>query len=351
MSLIETRGLTKSYRQPDKAPGLAGSVRHLFNRRFTERVVVDHVDLDIEEGESVAYVGANGAGKSTTVKMLSGILVPTSGEVRIKGLVPHRERMAVAQHIGVLFGQRTQLWWDLTVRDSLDVLRDIYGIAPDTYRRRLAYFDEVLELGRMLPVVARRLSLGERMRADIAAALLHSPSVVYLDEPTIGLDVAVKHRLRQFLRELTDDGTALMLTSHDLADIEGICRRLVIIDKGRIIFDGALRHLMDTHARDRILHIETAGPADLDALRVALDRAVVSEGDAPHRFRIRFDRFTTTAGQVVAAVNSVVEIVDFSVDEPAIEDVIRRVYAGEVDVQGAVGGAAQGVVDAEAGHG
>jgi ABC-2 type transport system ATP-binding protein len=334
MALVEARALTKVFRSPDKEPGFGAAVKHLFVRRFKEKLAVDHVDLSIEAGEAVAYVGPNGAGKSTTVKLLSGILVPTSGEVRIGGIVPHRDRMANARRIGVLFGQRTQLWWDLPVAESLEVLRDMYGVDRATYTRRLKRFDEVLELGEILPSLGRRLSLGQRMRADLAAALIHGPDVVYLDEPTIGLDIAVKDRVRAFLRSLRDEGTTIMLTSHDLRDIEDVCRRLVIIDGGRIIFDGDLTALTDEYAQDRLLHVQTAAPVSLDALRRSLPGATVTPEEGPLRFSVRFNRFDMTAGQIVTALAPLAELVDFHVDEPSIEDVIRRVYSGELTVSG-----------------
>ena len=330
MALVEARGLTKVFRRPDKPPGLKGALRQLVVRRFTEKVAVDRVDLAIDAGEAVAYVGPNGAGKSTTVKLLSGILVPTAGEVHVGGVQPHRDRIANAHRIGVLFGQRTQLWWDLPVADSLEVLRDMYGIDRATYARRLKRFDEVLELGEILPSLGRRLSLGQRMRADLAAALIHGPEVVYLDEPTIGLDIAVKDRVRAFLRSLRDEGTTIMLTSHDLRDIEDVCRRLVIIDGGRIIFDGALTALKDEFARERILHVEAAADVPLGAVQASLGGATVTAGDSPRRFSVRFNRFELTAGQVVAALTGHAELVDFHVDEPSIEDVVRRVYSGEL---------------------
>ncbi|MGI5238237.1 ABC transporter ATP-binding protein [Dactylosporangium sp. CA-139066] len=332
MALVEARELTKVFRRPDKDPGLGGAVKHLFTRRFTDKVAVDNVNLSIEAGEAVAYVGPNGAGKSTTVKLLSGILVPTSGEVRIDGLSPRKDRIAVSHRIGVLFGQRTQLWWDLPVSESLAVLRDVYGIDHGTYRRRLARFDEVLDLGDVLPVLGRKLSLGQRMRADLAAALLHAPPVVYLDEPTIGLDLAVKDRVREFFRTVRDEGTTVMLTSHDLGDIEGFCRRLVIIDSGRIIFDGDLEAVKDAFARERILNIETESAVPLDRLREALPGAAVEPGEDPTRFAVRFDRFAMTAGQAVTALAPLTNLVDFHVDEPSIEDVIRRVYSGELEL-------------------
>jgi len=240
VSILEARGLTKVFRQPDKRPGLRGSLRHLVRPQWNERVAVDGIDLTVEAGEAVAYVGPNGAGKSTTVKMLTGILVPTAGTVRVGGVVPHQDRIANARQIGVVFGQRSQLWWDLPVRDSLELLRDMHGVSPSAYERSLARLDEVLRIGEVMSTVARKLSLGQRMRADLAAALIHEPSIVYLDEPTIGLDIAVKDRVRTFVRQLVASGTTVMLTTHDLADIEDICKRLVIIDEGRIVYDGDL---------------------------------------------------------------------------------------------------------------
>ncbi|WP_434444022.1 ABC transporter ATP-binding protein [Lentzea sp. E54] len=330
MPIVEALNLTKVFRRPEKGPGLAGALKHLVTRRYREKVAVDGVDLSIEAGEAVAYVGPNGAGKSTTVKLLSGILVPTSGTVRIDGLHPQRDRMAIAHRIGVLFGQRTQLWWDLPVGESFAVLRDMYGVDHATYRRRLARFDEVLELGEILPTLGRKLSLGQRMRADLAAALLHGPRVVYLDEPTIGLDLAVKSRVHEFFRVLRDEGTTVMLTSHDLADIEGFCHRLVIIDSGRIIFDGALEAVKDEFARERVLHVETEKPVPLNALRASLPSAEITVEDVPTHYAVRFDRFAMTAGQAITALAGLANIVDVRVDEPNIEDVIRRVYSGEL---------------------
>jgi ABC-2 type transport system ATP-binding protein len=318
---------------------LAGSVKHLFTRRYTDMVAVADIDLSVQAGEAVAYVGPNGAGKSTTVKLLSGILVPSAGEVRVGGVVPHLDRIANARQIGVLFGQRTQLWWDLPVRESLALLRDMYGISNADFRDRLAHFDEVLDIGDLLPVVARKLSLGQRMRADLAAALLHRPRIVYLDEPTIGLDISVKDRVRAFLRQLCLDGTTLMLTTHDLGDIEDVCQRIVIIDGGRIIYDGAIADVKDGFARQRQLHVQFAGePGDpearptLSTVATLLPDVEVIEGLASGDFTIRFDRFTLTAAQVMAALLPLGEIADFRLDEPSIEDVIRKVYAGDLQL-------------------
>lgn len=330
MPIIEANGLTKTFRRPVKREGLGGSVAHLFTRRFTDHVAVDHVNLTIEPGEAVAYVGPNGAGKSTTIKLLTGILVPSAGEVRVAGVVPHRERTANARNIGVLFGQRTQLWWDLPVRESLALLRDLYDVSRADYAARLEHFDHVLGLGELLPLVARKLSLGQRMRADLAAALLHRPRVVYLDEPTIGLDISVKDRVRAFLRELCADGTTLMLTTHDLGDIEDVCQRIVIIDEGRIIFDGSIAQVKDSFARRRQLHVDFTAAVPAGRLAELLPGAEI-EGEAT-AFTIGFDRFTHTAAEVMTALLAAGEVADFRLDEPAIEDVIRRVYAGDLDL-------------------
>jgi ABC-2 type transport system ATP-binding protein len=333
MALIETRGLTKVFRQPVKDPGLSGSLKHLVTRQYKDHVAVSGIDLAIEPGEAVAYVGPNGAGKSTTIKMLTGILVPTSGEVRVAGLVPHKQRIDNARNIGVVFGQRTQLWWDIPVRESLGLLRDIFDVPRDVYLERVARFTELLELEEILPSIARRLSLGQRMRADLAAALLHNPKILYLDEPTIGLDIAVKDRVRAFIRQLVaESGTTVLLTTHDLGDIEDICKRIVIIDEGRVIYDGELQAVKDTFARERSMHFYAREAVSLEAIRERLDGVEVLPGETPEELQVRFDRFDTTAGDVVGAVMAVADIVDVRIDEPAIEDVVRKVYAGQLDL-------------------
>jgi ABC-2 type transport system ATP-binding protein len=263
--------------------------------------------------------------------MLAGILVPTAGSVSVAGLTPHLQRIPNARNIGVLFGQRSQLWWDLPVRESLALLRDMYDLSPQFYSERLERLDHVLGLGELLGVMARKLSLGQRMRADLAAALLHSPKIVYLDEPTIGLDIAVKDRVRDFLRELRLDGTTLMLTTHDLGDIEDVCERIIIIDEGRKIFDGPLAAMKDSFARTRRMHLHlgTVDEALIEKVSDRLPLTEVAAGSGPHEITITFDRFRFTAGQIVSAVLEVAEVGELHLDEPAIEDVVRKVYAGE----------------------
>jgi ABC-2 type transport system ATP-binding protein len=330
MPLVEAQGLTKIFRRPQKDPGLRAALKHLLRPRFTDYRAVDGIDLSIEAGEAVAYVGPNGAGKSTTIKLLTGILVPTSGWIKVAGLTPHADRLRNARNIGVLFGQRSQLWWDLPVRESLRLLRDMYGLPSAFYAQRIERLDEVLGLSELMPVLARKLSLGQRMRADLAATLLHRPQIIYLDEPTIGLDISVKDRVREFLRELQADGTTLMLTTHDLGDIEDVCERIVIIDEGAKIFDGPLAQMKDRFARVRTMHLQLVSPIAAEKISSRLPGADVTEGEGPHDISVSFDRFTHTAGQIVAAVLEVAEVGELHLDEPAIEDVVRKVYAGEL---------------------
>ncbi|WP_438432181.1 ABC transporter ATP-binding protein [Gorillibacterium sp. sgz500922] len=346
MSQIEVRELSKEFRQAIKKPGLKGAVQHLFTQQYRDKLAVDRINLTIEQGEAVAYVGPNGAGKSTTLKMLTGILVPTSGSVRIDGLDPHKDRIRNAQKIGAVFGQRTQLWWDIPVSESFSLIRDIYEIPEPVYRENLAIFTELLDLNDYIHLSGRKLSLGQRMRADLAAALLHNPEIVYLDEPTIGLDVAVKEKIRGFIKHINrEHRTTIMLTTHDLGDIEDLCRRLVIIDKGRIIYDGELQAVKDAFARERVLHVQLKEPAP--GLTEVLGRLPgVSLGEADRRAiesggkqaAVAFDRFLISAGDVAGAVLRAAEIVDFRIDEPSIEQIIRRVYAGEIDLAQAAKG-------------
>jgi ABC-2 type transport system ATP-binding protein len=347
MPLIEARGLTKKFRQAVKEPGLVGSVQHFFTRQYREKLAVDHIELDVEAGESVAYLGPNGAGKSTTIKMLTGILVPTSGRLVVDGLVPYEKRQQNARNIGVVFGQRTQLWWDIPVVESFNLARDMYEIPAARYKANLAQFTELLGLGDFLNVPAAKISLGQRMRADLCMALLHDPPVLYLDEPTIGLDIAVKDSVRRFVRSMVAErGTTVMLTTHDLGDIEDICKRIVIIDNGRIIHDGDLGALKDTYARDRVLHFDLARPPEsMEAICAGLPACSLRTDGLS--LSVRFDRFQFAAGEIAAAVMPNVEVVDFRIDEPEVEDLIRKVYLGQLDVSGAAAEGATGEPAAE----
>jgi ABC-2 type transport system ATP-binding protein len=243
---IVAKRLTKKYRVPVREPGLAGGLRAVVAPRHTEKVAVAGLDLMVGRGEMLALLGPNGAGKSTTIKMLCGILTPTSGAVTVSGLVPHADRVENARHIGVVFGQRSQLWRDLPARQSLEVLRDIYGLSQAEYDQRIAEFDRILELGEFWNTRARQLSLGQRVRCDLAAALLHDPPVVFLDEPTIGMDVVVKEQVREFLRDqVTRRGRTVLLTTHDMTEISRLTERVVLIHHGRLMYDGTVRGLWE----------------------------------------------------------------------------------------------------------
>lgn len=331
MAFIQVENLTKEFKQAVKKPGLSGALRHIFAPNYTEKLAVDHINLEIEKGETVAYVGPNGAGKSTTIKMLTGVLVPTSGRITVDGLIPCKQRMENAQKIGVVFGQRTQLWWDIPVSESLSLLKDIYEIPDAVYRQNMERFVEMLGLNEFMHLSARKISLGQRMRADLAAAMLHNPQVIYLDEPTIGLDIAVKVKIRDFIKQINrENGTTIMLTTHDLDDIEDICKRLVIIDQGKIIYDGELEAVKDAFATDRTIHftVKSEIPA-LSEIVSQMEAAVLEENQALN-FSIRFNRFKMTAGEIISTVIKHGEVADIRIDEPQIEQIIRQVYSGDL---------------------
>ncbi len=311
--IIETEGLGRDFK-----------VRDGLRRRTV--VAVDDLGLRIEPGEAVGYIGANGAGKSTTIKMLTGILVPTRGTVTTCGLRPVVDRRRLAREVGVVFGQRTQLWWDLPVRESLRILAAIHSLGAAAERERTDELVDRLELAEFLGTPVRQLSLGQRMRAEVAAALLHSPRLVILDEPTIGLDVLSKQRLREFLvTERRVHGTTLLLTTHDMGDVERLCDRILLVDRGSLVFDGTLQGLSRTVGAERVLVVDLAEPT-ADLADVPDTRHLGSEGSGL-RQRLAFDPDVTTAARVLAALTGRAEVVDLAVDEPDVEEIVRRVYA------------------------
>jgi ABC-2 type transport system ATP-binding protein len=294
-------------------------------RRRSRREVhaVDDISFTVERGEVVGYIGPNGAGKSTTIKMLTGILVPSGGSIRVAGVDPSRHRLKLAKRIGVVFGQRTTLWWDLPLKDSFAVLQKMYDVPRARHTENLATFVELLDLGDLLDVPVRQLSLGQRMRGDIAAALLHDPEIVYLDEPTIGLDIISKAKLREFLQQINAERrTTVILTTHDLDDIEALCSRVMVIDHGHKVYDGTLTGLRSSQTAPRTLVVDLAasmGP-------IAIDGAEVVKVDGPRQW-LSFPA-GTSAAPLVAQVAANYPLVDLSVAEPSIEEVIARIYAG-----------------------
>jgi viologen exporter family transport system ATP-binding protein len=292
-------------------------------RRAREVVrAVDGVSFSVSRGEMLGYVGPNGAGKSTTIKMLTGVLVPTSGRIDVGGCLPSRERVALARRIGVVFGQRSLLWWDLPLADSFELLRHLYRVPAADHRRRLADCVERLDLGSFLATPVRQLSLGQRIRGELTAALLHGPELLFLDEPTIGLDVVSKEQVRRFLAELNSrDGTTVLLTTHDLDDIERLCSRLLIIDHGHVIYDGGLDALRDKYGEERTLVVDLAETRP----PVEVAHATVDKVDGPRQW-LRFRRDATTAATLIADVAARYPLRDLTLEEPAIEDIVRRIY-------------------------
>ncbi len=309
--MIEVDELTKSF--------VVGGGFRRRNRRTVR--AVDAISFRVERGELLGYLGPNGAGKSTTIKMLTGILVPSSGRVSVAGLDPSRRRIELAKRIGAMFGQRIQLWWDLPLVESFELLRHIYRVPADRYRANLARFRAVLDLDAFLETPVRQLSLGQRIRGELTAAMLHGPELLFLDEPTIGLDVVAKQRVREFLVEINrEDGVTVLLTTHDLGDIERLCSRLLVIDHGSLIWDGGIPELKERFGGERTLVVDLEEPAP----PLAVPGAVVERVDGPRQWL----RFRGSAAELTARVAQASRLVDLQIAEPDIEDIVRRIYGG-----------------------
>ena len=307
--MIEVDGLSKQF-----------VVRRGRLRR--ERVVVDAVkgvSFRVERGELLGYLGPNGAGKSTTIKMLTGILVPSGGRVSVAGLDPSRRRIELAKRIGAMFGQRIQLWWDLPLIDSFELLRHIYKVPAERHRQSLARFREVLDLDSFLHTPVRQLSLGQRIRGELTASMLHEPELLFLDEPTIGLDVVAKQRVRDFLVEINRErGVTVLLTTHDLGDIERLCKRLLVIDHGSLIWDGGIDELKRRYGDERVLIVDLEGPVP----PLQIEGAIVEKVDGPRQWL----RFRGPAAELTARVAASARLVDLQIAEPDIEEIVRRIY-------------------------
>ncbi len=320
--MIEVRNLSKSFKIYHHRKGFWGTFANLFSRKHRIVQAVDNVSFTVTRGEMVGYLGPNGAGKSTTIKMLTGILVPSSGSVTVNGYIPHRQRKENAKRIGVVFGQRSHLWFDLPVQESFELLRRIYRIPQEQYRRNVAMFDELLELGAFFQTPVRQLSLGQRMRADIGAALLHNPDVLFLDEPTIGLDVVAKSRIRQFIHQINAERqVTVMLTTHDLDDVEKLCNRVILIDDARLLFDGELATLRRMLSKERLLSVDYA--EDYPDVRVPHAQITHREGT---RVQYRFSPEKIRAAELIGTILQKFRIVDIAVQEPDIEELIKTVY-------------------------
>lgn len=321
MAIIEAQDLSKEFRIYQRGDGVIGYLSSFVSRDYETVKAVQDLELEIDKGEMVGYIGANGAGKSTTVKMLTGILEPTSGTVTVNGIDPHQNRKRNAQNIGVVFGQRTQLWWDLPVKESFRLLKEIYEVPDDAYQRRMQEFTEVLQLDEFMEQPVRKLSLGQKMRCELAAAFLHHPPIVYLDEPTIGLDVAVKERIREFIKRMNrDEDITVMLTTHDIGDIEDLCERIVVLDQGRKIYDGQLTALVDRFTSRRLV---------LETMEDSIDIDIEGVQNVEHvdgSIEITFDRETISAPDLLQHVMNKHDVNDFHLKEPDIEAVVKKIY-------------------------
>lgn len=329
--MIEVDRLRKEFKKTIKAPGVIGSIKSLFHPKTEKVVAVNDISFEVPKGEILGFIGPNGAGKSTVIKMLTGILTPTSGTCTINGKNPTEDRKKYVKEIGVVFGQRTQLWWDLPLRETYGVLKEIYEVPEDRYKQRMAFLNEVLDLESFITSPVRTLSLGQRMRADIAASLLHSPKVLFLDEPTIGLDVVVKDNIRKAIEYINrQENTTVVLTTHDLSDIELLADRIVMIDKGKNVFDGSIPDLKSKYGQMRELHFETDAENAENLLNYSGhfgftkdDLTVEQEGGL---FKVRFNSDTAPVSDMLSYTIDKVNIKDITVKDADIEEIIRRLY-------------------------
>ena len=336
--MIYVNELKKEFKKAVKEPGLKGSVKALFSPKYEIVKAVDDITFHVPKGEILGFIGPNGAGKSTVIKMLTGILTPTSGTCEINGFIPQKNRQKYVKEIGVVFGQRTQLWWDLALRETYSVLKEIYEVPDKEFRSRMAFLNEVLELDDFIGSPVRTLSLGQRMRADIAASLLHNPKVLFLDEPTIGLDVVVKDNIRNAIQKINaEEGTTVILTTHDLADIELLCNRIVMIDKGKKVFDGQISALKQEFGQMRELNFELAKASDISNLDYAADLLLVGDDIAVNsdgaKVSVTFNSDKVTVEQMLSYTLSKVHVKDINLKDADLEEIIRRLYRQEVSIE------------------
>ena len=328
MALIEVKDLVKDYKLNVRKKGLLGAINNLLIPEYKVKRAVNRIIFSIEKGEMVGFIGPNGAGKSTTVKMLTGILVPTSGTISIAGLSPHKDRKKNAFRIGAVFGQRTQLWWDLPAVDTFDLLRYIYRIPETAYRRNMDLFNEMLGLHEFISQPVRQLSLGQRMRADIAASLLHNPEIIFFDEPTIGLDVVAKEKIREFIKYMNKEHQITMLfTTHDMQDIEKTCQRMIIIDEGLIIYDGTVEQIKRQYGKSRILEVEfneMYGDIKIPGVET------IETKDNKKWFKFQKDEIQVS--NLIAELTKDYNVADLTIKEPEIESIIREIYGRGVSV-------------------
>ena len=328
--MIKVENITKEFKSNKKYPGFKGAIKSFFSTEYIIKKAVDDISLNIEDGEIVGYIGANGAGKSTTIKMMTGILTPTSGKITVNGLVPYEKRKENAKNVGVVFGQKTQLWWDLPLSETFTLLKEIYDVTDEDFKERMEFFNSTLSLEDFMLTPVRSLSLGQRMRADIAAALIHNPKVIYLDEPTIGLDVMVKEKVRNAIREINKKyKTTIILTTHDLNDIEELCSRIIIIDNGKKIYDGSLEEIKSKYGAKTSIELQVKEKIDLSTLSfkeiLNEDDLVIKEEN--NKIIATFNKNKISSSEIMSEILKKAEVIDFKVVETSIEDIIKKIYS------------------------
>jgi ABC-2 type transport system ATP-binding protein len=328
MLAIDVKQLTKQFKAQRNREGVKGALKDLFRREYNLITAVDDISFQIPKGEICGYIGENGAGKSTTIKMLTGILVPTSGEIHVNGFVPYKEREKFVRGIGVVFGQRSQLWWDIGVIESFQLLRKVYRVSEADYKKRLDELVQRLQLADLLNRPVRKLSLGQRMRCELAASLLHNPAIVFLDEPTIGLDIVVKTEIREFLKSMNKRyETTILLTTHDLQDIEALCSRVIMLDDGHIIYDGGLEELKNRWGKGKEIIFQFSSAYELSALR-ALTTGLHVEWSHENNLtaKVWVPAEQTNISEVLSRVVGVMPILDIKIVETNTEDIVREIY-------------------------
>ena len=330
--MIKVENLSKEFKISKKYPGFKGALRSFFSTEYTIKKAVDDISFEINDGEIVGYIGANGAGKSTTIKMMTGILTPSSGRIIVDGVIPYENREKNAKNIGVVFGQKTQLWWDLPVSETLPLLKDIYGVSDEDYEERMNYFKEILGLDEFFLSPVRTLSLGQRMRADLAAALIHNPKIIYLDEPTIGLDVVVKENVRKAIKDINEKyGTTIILTTHDLNDIEELCNRIIIIDSGKKIYDGELEGVKEQFGYLTTIEIQLKDKSNIEKINFARfkdDDFKLNMKES--KINITFNKNNISSADIIGEVMKKSKVIDFNIKETSIEDIVKKMYKNEV---------------------
>ncbi len=325
MPIIEVKNLVKTYRIIEKEAGLKGYFKNLVKPKYKELTAVDDVNFTIEEGELVGYIGENGAGKSTTIKMLTGLLTPTTGKILVNGIVPNEKRIENNKNIGAVFGQKTQLWWDLPVIESFRLIKKMYKIPENEYRKNLKKFTEILELEELLEKQVKNLSLGQKMRCEIAATFIHNPKIVYLDEPTIGLDVLVKENIRKFIKDINrEKKTTVILTTHDLKDIEDVCDRIILLDKGKIIYDGEKQKFKDTYGK--YVTAEFIVSSKNEEIKQLSNAEILEE--IQNKLKVKFMHDETTIVKIMNEISNHCKIEDIHMQEAELEDILKEIYKG-----------------------